>query len=112
MFPFINPWTYYIINDEMPDMYNSPDPKWATKVILCIVYYIVISALWATGFVFVLDKFVGFGSENFMTWFTILVFPSLAVYVASIIAGFNAILDHGDKNRRKTRREKKGAKRQ
>lgn len=88
----VNPWTYYIVNDEMPDIYSCPDPKWGTKLVLVVVYYLVVSILWGFGVMWFLGKVVGFGSEKFFTVFLLTFFPSLAVYVALMIIGINKIL--------------------
>lgn len=71
----INPWIWYIINDEMPD---SPTLGYREIGVVCV--WLLCAFLWAAG-MYLAAKLIGFGNENFTLWFMLIYAVSLTAFV-------------------------------
>lgn len=97
---FVNPWTYYIVNDEMPDTSTvGLGDKFRNRVLWSLVYAFAVLFLWGTVVVLGSKYLIGYGSEHFMLKFCLLIFPSLALMVFLLIFGMNKILDVNEKEK-------------
>ena len=95
---FVNPWTYYIVNDEMPDTGTlGLGDKFRNRILWSWAYVFVVFSLWATVVVLGSKYLIGYGSEHFMLKYCLLFFPSLALMVFLLIFGMNKILNVKEK---------------
>ena len=71
----VNPWIWYILNDEMPDI-DFDGFLWK-KLLIWLLVAVVLSV----GFFCIMKYAVGFSNENFAFWFL----PTYFVYLAILI---------------------------
>lgn len=103
----INPWIYYIINDEMPDLGISDlGDEYRKKRTWAIIYCFAICILWAVGVSLVTEYLIGYDADNFMLKYCLLYIPSLALLTFLIIFGVTKILDSDNKKKAKKRNQK------
>ena len=98
----INPWIYYIVNDEMPDLGTlGLGDEYRKRRTWAIMYCIAIIILWAVGLLLLTEHLIGYNANNFMLKFCLLYFSSLALLTFLIIFGMNKILDSNNKKKAK-----------
>ena len=101
---FVNPWIYYIVNDEINDV--MPDAitlglgdKFRNRKLWALVYAFVVLFSWGTLVVLGSKYLIGYGSEHYMLKFGLLFLPSVALMVFLLIFGMNKILDVDEKEK-------------
>ncbi len=85
----MNPWTWYILNDEMPeiDFEDFPFKKLFMKLFICFLVVII----WAVVVFCIVKYAVGFNNEYFLFWFLSIFFVSIAILVFLIVKIFEKI---------------------
>ena len=91
MFIFINPWAYYIANDDMPEIYsgNSDDDN---AVIWYIIYVVVVSAIYLVGSLYLLNDLFFDYLKNHFIFHVIAIFSCIFTLVTAYILGAKFIL--------------------
>lgn len=97
MFAFINPWTYYIVNDEMPEFCGFGDGPEFRKAMWSLFYTVVVAILWAVGVYMFAKHVIGFGAALFGIKYITFFFPSVGILIFLIIFGINKIFNHNKK---------------
>ena len=93
----INPWKYYIVNDEMPEFGGFDDGPEFRKAMWSLFYAVVVCILWAVGVHMFAKHVIGFGAQLFGIKYITFFFPSLGILIFLIIFGINKIFNHNKK---------------
>ena len=82
---FINPWTYYIINDKMPSLYTG-DSNEDKKILYILIYWLILSSIFLFSSIWLVPYMISFFMDNNIinlfpfVWFIILVFYIIMIY--------------------------------
>ena len=71
----INPWIWYIINDEMPEIDFNDFP------LKELLVWLLVAVVWSAGFYCTMKYVVGFSNKNFLVWFLPIYFVYLAIFI-------------------------------
>ena len=76
----INPWTYYIINDMMPNIYPE-DPKDGNKMVRALIVSLLV--LFGCGILwfFSTKYLIGFDNKHFCEWYLL----TVVIFIIGII---------------------------
>ena len=99
----INPWTWYIVNDEMPEF---PTLEYREIGVFCI--WLLCAFGWAAGMYFT-AKSIGFGSEDFMLWYLLAYAASLTAFVLLTAWLLPKALDRAARKAEEARKRREGA---
>ena len=77
---YINPWTWYILNDKIPSIYPI-----SFKSILVIFVWFLMFLGWGFGMMWITENVIGFRNENFHALFMLTFFSSLGAFVTLTI---------------------------
>ena len=82
---FINPWTYYIINDKMPSLYTG-DSNEDKKLLYIMIYWLILSSIFLFSSIWSVPYMISFFMDNNIinlfpfVWLIILVFYVIMIY--------------------------------
>lgn len=97
----INPWIWYIVNDEMPDF---PTLNYREIGVVCV--WLLCAFLWAAG-MYLAAELIGFGNENFTLWYMLTFTVSLTAFVLLSVWLLPKALDRAYRKTKEKEKKKK-----
>ena len=72
----VNPWIWYIVNDEMPSRLSA-----SGRTLTIFGIWFILLILLAVGLLYIAEYVIGYSNSNFMLYYSFMFFISIGVFI-------------------------------